>query len=172
VTAPLALLLALSAAPVLECPAGTVLRGGAPPDEYEAWCEGHPDDAGRPRRHGPSRAWYDGGALHVEDHWAFGRRDGWFVEYHRNGLRARAGRYASDEKTGPWSTWSESGRLEEQVEYQRDLRHGPFTAWHPDGKKKTEGRFCLGQQCGAWISWDRAGKELGRMELGEQRAAP
>jgi hypothetical protein len=166
--APAALLaLLLAAAPVLECPPGTELAGGAPPEGYEAWCEGVPDDAGRLRRHGPSRAWWDGGAVRQEARWSRGRRDGELVEYHRNGRRAQAGRYLDDEKEGPWSTWSEGGQLTERAEYRRGVRHGLFAAWWPGGRRKAEGRFCQGMQCGAWSSWDEAGRELGKMVFDE-----
>jgi hypothetical protein len=99
----LAALLALAAAPGLDCPPGTTPKGEAPPEGFEAWCEGRPDAAGRLRRHGPARAWYDDGALHLEERWAEGRRDGPFVEYHRNGRKARAGDYREGERTGRWS---------------------------------------------------------------------
>jgi hypothetical protein len=79
---PLAALL-LAAAPI-DCPPGTALKGGAPPDGFEAWCLGRPDAYGNPRRHGPARAWYDDGGLHVEETWAEGRREGAYVEYHRD----------------------------------------------------------------------------------------
>jgi antitoxin component YwqK of YwqJK toxin-antitoxin module len=169
---PLLLAALLAAAPVPDCPAGSALVGGAPPEAFEAWCEGRPDAYGHPRRHGPSRSWYDDGALHVEERYHEGKRDGPYVEYHRNGRPARAGSYALDDLTGRWSVWFESGQLEEQVEYLRSLRHGRFAAWHRNGQRRTEGRFCLGQQCGTWITWDEQGRELGRMEFGEQRATP
>jgi hypothetical protein len=172
VSAALALLLVLAAGPALDCPAGTGPAGAVPPEGFEAWCEGVPDDAGRPRRQGPSRAWYDDGTLRVEATWVHGRRDGPFVEYHRNGKKAQAGRYLDDERDGPWSTWSEGGQLLERVELRRGVRHGPFAAWHQNGRRKTEGRFCQGMQCGSWISWDESGRELGRMALGEPMALP
>jgi len=154
-------------APLLDCPAGTELAGAAPPEGYEAWCEGVPDDAGHLRRHGPARAWWDGGAVREDSRWARGRREGEFVTYHRNGRRAQAGRYLEDAKDGPWSTWDERGQLLERTEFSRDVRQGPFAAWWPNGRRKTEGRFCQGMQCGTWISWDEAGRELGRTVFDE-----
>lgn len=167
----LASALLLAAAP-LDCPAGTVLEGGAPPELFEAWCAGRPDAFGTPRRHGPARRWYDDGALRVEERWVEGQRDGPYVEYHRNGKPARAGTYQRDDKVGTWTTWYEDGGLEERSDFARNVPHGPFAAWRRGGLKRSEGRHCLGAQCGTWITYDERGREAGRAEFGEQRAAP
>lgn len=167
---PLAALL-LAAAP-LDCPPGTALKGAAPPDDFEAFCEGRPDPYGRPRRHGPARTWYDDGQLHTEAWWREGKRDGPFVEYHRNGRKAREGTYRADAKVGTWTVWYEDGGLEERGEWADDRPHGAATTWHRGGKKRSEGRFCLGVQCGAWTTWDEGGRLLGRAEFGEIRSAP
>jgi hypothetical protein len=168
--APLAAAL-LAAAPV-ECPAGTAPKGGAPPDLFEAWCEGRPDSYGRPRRHGPARTWYDDGGLRTEEHFTEGKRDGRFVEYHRNGKRAREGTYALDEKVGTWTIWFEDGSLEERCDWARNVPHGPFTAWHRGGKMRSEGRYVLGGQVGRWTTYDEAGREIGRVDFGERRLTP
>lgn len=167
-----AALAALLAAAPLDCPAGTRLAGGAPPERFEGWCEGRPDAYGNARRHGPGRRWYDDGAPWMEEQWAEGRRDGPFVEYHRNGRKAREGRYALDDKVGTWTIWFEGGGLEERCDFARNLPHGSFTAWHRNGVKRTEGRYCLGVQCGTWTTWDERGREVGRMEFGEQKGTP
>jgi antitoxin component YwqK of YwqJK toxin-antitoxin module len=161
----------LAAAPV-DCPPGTILKGGAPPDLFEAWCEGRPDAYGKARRHGPSRSWYDDGGLRTEEQWREGKRDGPFVEYHRNGKRAREGAYALDRKTGTWSLWFEDGRLEERGGWADNLPHGPFATWHRTGEKRAEGRHFLGTQVGPWITYDERGKEIGRIDFGERRATP
>ena len=165
------LALLLAAAP-LDCPPGTALAGGGPPELFEAWCLGRPDAYGRPRRHGPARSWYDDGALRVEERWVEGRRDGTFVEYHRNGKQARRGSYAGDDKVGTWTIWYEEGGLEERSDFLRNVPHGPFTAWHRNGQKRLEGRHCLGAQCGPWTSYDEQGRKIGQVEFGEQRSAP
>lgn len=167
----LAAALLLAASP-LDCPPGTVARGGEPPEQFEAWCEGSPDAYGTPRRHGPARSWYDDGTLHVEERYRDGRRDGPFVEHHRNGRPARAGRYADDDKVGTWTIWYEDGGLEERSDFVRNVPDGPFAAWYRGGTKRVEGRYCLGAQCGTWITYDEAGRVQGRVEFGEQRATP
>lgn len=156
----------------LACPAGTVEKGGAPPEQYEAWCEGRPDAYGNPRRHGPSRTWYDDGGPWIELAWFEGKRDGPFVEYHRGGRKAREGTYRLDAKVGTWTVWSEAGTVLERAEWRDDLLHGPFVAFHPNGRKRMEGQNCQGAQCGLWITWDDAGREQGRSTFEVRRATP
>lgn len=163
--------LLLAAAP-LDCPPGTTLKGGQPPEAFEAWCEGRPDAFGNPRRHGPATSWYDDGAVKVEERWAEGKRTGRYVEYHRNGKVAREGSYLEDDRVGPWTLRYEDGSLEERSSFVRNVPDGPFTAWQRNGQKRTEGRHCLGAQCGTWVTYDEAGRELGRVEYEVQRPAP
>lgn len=167
-----ALLLAAPPAPPVECPAGTALRGAAPPDDVEAWCEGRPDAFGRPRRHGPSRTWYEDGTLRTEEHWHEGKRDGRFVEYHRNGRKAREGTYRLDDKVGTWTIWFEDGALEERSEWVANVPHGRAATWHRGGARRSEGRYCMGAQCGTWTTWDERGREQGRVEFGVMSTQP
>ncbi len=164
-----ALLLAVGEAPV--CPPGTTPAGEPPPGGSEAWCE-RPDVAGKPRRHGPSRSWYDDGGLHVEATWRDGVLDGPFVEYHRGGRRARQGEYRDGEKQGTWRVWFESGVLEEEAGFERGRLQGRFASFWPSGRKRAEGRFCLDIQCGRWTSWSEDGVELGSAVHEEIRGAP
>lgn len=157
---------------VLDCPPGTVEKGGAPPEEFEAWCEGRPDAYGTPRRHGPSRTWYDDGGLWTEARWEEGRRDGPFVEYERGGRKVREGTYRKDGKEGTWTVWFEDGSPAERAEWKDDVLHGAFTTWHRNGKKQVEGRNCQGAQCGLWITWDERGREQGRVTYEVRSATP
>ncbi len=165
------LLATLLAVPPLECPKGTERRGAPPPDDTAEWCEGK-DDAGRPRREGPSRTWYDDGAPWVEERFTAGEPDGPFLERHRNGKKAREGTYAHGRKTGRWMIWYESGAPEEESSWRDGVADGPFTAWWPGGARKTTGRHCGGAQCGRWTTYDADGRELGAVDYGEQSQAP
>jgi antitoxin component YwqK of YwqJK toxin-antitoxin module len=164
------LALALGAAP-LACPTGTERRGAAPTDGYEEWCEGK-DPYGRPRRHGPARTWYDDGALWTEETFREGDRDGPFVEYHRNGGKAREGTFARGRKTGRWAIFRESGQVEEVSGFRDGVADGPFTAYWPGGAVRTLGRHCGGAQCGRWRTFGEDGRELGSVEYGEQSSTP
>src|SRR5512139_1364977 len=130
-----AILLLASAAEAPVCPPGTTPAGETPPGGSEAWCE-RPDVAGKPRRHGPSRAWYDTGDLRLEATWKDGVLHGPFVEYHRGGGRARQGEYRDGEKQGPWTVWFESGLPEEEAVFERGRLHGRFASFWRSGRKR------------------------------------
>ncbi len=166
-----ALVLAAGPAP-LACPAGAERRGAAPPDGLEEWCEAKDPAGGPPRREGPSRTWYDGGAPWVEATWRAGLRHGPFVEWHRNGAKAREGTFTDGRKSGRWTTWGESGRVEEEGDWRDGVPHGGFASFWPNGKLRTEGRYCGGAQCGRWRTFDEEGRELGAVDYGEQTLAP
>lgn len=153
------------------CPAGAERVGAAPPEGFEAWCE-LPDEVPERRRHGPALTWYDDGGLARSATLDHGRLDGPFMEWHRNGKPAVAGRYRADLRDGTWTLWFESGQREEECAYERDLRNGPFAAWWPNGRPRTRGRHCRGLQCGTWTTWDEAGRALGTATYDEIRATP
>jgi antitoxin component YwqK of YwqJK toxin-antitoxin module len=166
-----ALLLLAAPAPPLECPSGTTRRGAAPPEAFEEWCEGK-DALGRALRQGPARTWYDDGRPWTEERFRDGQRDGAFVEWHRNGARARDGAFSLGAKTGRWIVRGESGAVEEESEWRAGVPHGRFVSYWPGGARRAEGRHCGGAQCGTWRTYDASGKELGAVEYGEQRLAP
>jgi hypothetical protein len=163
------LLAAPGQAPV--CPPGATRAGEPPPGGSEVWCE-RPDVSGKPRRHGPSRAWYDTGGLRVEATWQDGVLHGPFVEYHRGGGRAREGQYRDGEKQGFWTIWFESGAVEEEAQFDRGRLHGRFASYWPTGRRRAEGRFCHDIQCGRWTSWNEEGAELGSVVHEEIRGTP
>ncbi|HET7823827.1 MAG TPA: hypothetical protein VFK90_00775, partial [Anaeromyxobacter sp.] len=103
----------------LACPAGTERGGAAPPEGYEEWCEAKVKDVpDARRRHGPARVYYDDGRLWVEESFTDGVRDGRFVEWHRNGARAREGAFAAGSKQGRWTIWTEDGTVAEESEWR------------------------------------------------------
>lgn len=162
---------AAEAAKPFSCPAGTELRGAAPPDGFETWCE-KPGEPAERRREGPSRTWYDDGGLAKVAGFEEGKLHGPLVEWHRNGKPARAGALEHGARVGTWTLWFESGRKEEECGYAGGQRHGSFATWWPNGKRKTEGRYCRGLQCGPWTNWDEDGRELGNVRYEEIRGTP
>jgi len=155
----------------LACPPGSVARGHPPFEGYEEWCEGK-DEAGQPRREGPARTWYDDGALWTEESFTKGERNGRFVEYHRNGRKAREGRYVKGKQDGTWTIWWESGAVEEEAEWREGVPHGRFAAYRQDGKKRTEGRRCGGAPCGTWTTYGEDGGVEGTATYEEGVLAP
>jgi hypothetical protein len=167
----LAAALALAALPPLSCPPRTERRGGGPPDAFEEWCEGK-DDAGRARREGPARVYYDDGGRWVEERFHEGLRDGAFTEWHRNGRVAREGAFSAGRKAGTWRISYESGKTEEESEWRDGVPHGRFASFFASGARRVEGRYCGGAQCGTWRTWDEAGRLVGTVEYGEQTLVP
>lgn len=157
--------------PAPACPPGAEVRGAAPPDDTARWCEAR-DLYGTARKHGPSRTWYDDGGRWIEEAFVEGRREGLFTEYHRNGKKAREGRYAADERDGAWTTWYENGNVEETVTFRMGVRDGPFATFWRGGGRKAEGRYCGGAQCGRWRAWGEDGAEQGSIDYGVQRLVP
>jgi antitoxin component YwqK of YwqJK toxin-antitoxin module len=160
----------LASAP-LECAKGHERRGAAPPDGFDEWCEGK-DAAGLAWKDGLARLYYDDGRLWIEERWREGRRDGPFVEYHRNGRKAREGAFDLDRKSGRWVVSSDAGDVEEECEWRAGVPHGGFASYWPGGRRRTVGRYCGGSQCGTWKTWDREGREVGSVEYGEQTLLP
>jgi len=166
-----ALLVLAVLAGALDCPPGTTHAGAAPPFGNAEWCE-RPGPDGKPRRHGPSREYFEGELVHVESTWKDGALDGPWLELHRDGTRAAEGRYRDGERDGPWTFWFDDGKVEEEVAYSLGRRHGPFAQWWRNGKKRTEGRFCFGLQCGTWTTWNEEGLLLGAVIYEEIRGSP
>ncbi len=171
---PLALLAALAASPPpLACPRGTEHKGLAPPEGYEEWCETPADDPRAPKqREGPAPVYYDDGSVWVEESYAAGLRDGAFVEWHRNGKKAREGRFVHGLKDGRWTVWRESGLVEEESGWRAGVPEGRFVAYFANGKPRSEGRHCGGAQCGRWNAYDEGGRLLGTVDYGEQTQTP
>jgi antitoxin component YwqK of YwqJK toxin-antitoxin module len=166
-----ALLLTLTSIDPFICPPGTAHAGAPPPEKYEEWCE-RPDPAGRPRRHGLARTYYDSGALWTESNWADGELHGPFIEWYRNGKVARQGEYRDGKKWGLWALWYEDGSQAEEVGWDHGIQHGRFASWYPGGARKAEGRYCGGVQCSRWTTWSEDGSLLGVVDFGEIQRAP
>lgn len=172
IAAALGLLLSLGVLPPLACPAGTERRGAQPMEGFEEWCESL-DPAGRPRREGPARTYYDDGLVWTAAGYREGVLHGPFLENYRGGARAREGSYVLGEKDGTWRVWYPDGALQEEAGWRAGQADGPFAAYWPGGSPKLTGRHCLGAQCGVWRSFDEQGRQVGSIEYGgDWRAQP
>jgi len=161
----------LGAVPPLACPSGAERRGLAPPEGFEEWCAAR-DEAGKERREGPARRYYDDGGVWVEEAFHAGERDGAYLEYHRGGGKAREGAYIQGVKVGRWTVWSPSGKPEEESDWREGVLHGRFVSYWPSGARRAEGRHCGGAQCGTWRTWDEGGALLGSVDYAEPTLAP
>ncbi len=111
------------------CPEGASLKGDAPPDGTEQWCE--MDDG---KKHGP------------------------YARYHDSGQKAEAGDYKNGQKAGPWKAWYEDGQLNWEAEFYDDVRDGPYTSYFKDGTKRSEGFYEDDKMDGRWQVYHKTGK--------------
>jgi hypothetical protein len=87
-----AALLVLTPLPVLatplgaitRCPEGGQLRGGAPPEGFEQWCEST-DLFGHVRKNGPWVAWHPNGQIRAEGEYVDGKENGLWQEFDTRG---------------------------------------------------------------------------------------
>ncbi|HLW70421.1 MAG TPA: hypothetical protein VKS22_07345 [Candidatus Binataceae bacterium] len=113
------------------CPAGATLKGAAPPNGRELWCEKIVD--GAPVKDGPFIVYADGGGKLIE------------------------GTYRDGVQEGEWTTWYENGQRSAVDYFHRGLQDGPHLSWYANGQKAIEGNYRAGKREGVWTRWDPSG---------------
>ncbi len=94
------------------CPAGTELRGAAPPDGREVWCA-RADGT----RHGPDIGWHPDDSQAFRRSFRNGELDGEMIEWYPSGQVARRGQYHAGVRYGRWARWNPDGSVAEVVTY-------------------------------------------------------
>jgi len=145
--------------PELQCPAGTIATGAAPPAGDEAWCEQRPA-AGAPIRSGPSLEWHDNGQKASQGAYQADVRTGPWLFWHANGQLAEQGRYVAGVKEGVWTTYDGQGRRLSEGAYAAGKPDGRWTFWSPDQQTRTEGQYALGEREGTWTEYSPEGSAL------------
>lgn len=97
----------------LQCPQSTRKVGDEPPAGLETWCE---REGGV--RHGPYRAWHEGGAKSVTGQYRDGQRDGAWAEWHANGQRKNEMSYRAGKPDGRFTEWDENGDVTSSGTYE------------------------------------------------------
>lgn len=122
-----------------DCPEGTSLKGAAPPDGTEQWCE--------------------------KD----GIKEGPYTSWHDDGKKSEHGQYVKGMKDGRWTAWYDTGQVEWEAEYKQDEKHGAWSRFYRNGVQASDGRYVDGKMEGRWISWFNNGKksEEGQMKGGK-----
>jgi len=95
------------------CPAGTREARETLDAGRAWWCE--IEEAGV--RHGPSRTWFDNGAVETEGAYDHGRRTGTWTRYWRSGGRRAQAAFESDVQHGLMHRWNANGSFETTVRY-------------------------------------------------------
>jgi antitoxin component YwqK of YwqJK toxin-antitoxin module len=182
------LLSSAAAAEVIECPRGTELQGGKPPQRLKEWCA-LPDGT----QHGPSVFYDRTGARRVIATFSQGRLDGHYQRWHDNDQLAEEGDYRDDVKYGLFRSWRSDGSLlqEERYEngeltgearsffpdgklmattrYEKGKRHGLAVVYYENGQKRAEGKFRDDLYHGVWKGWYEDGSLEKRAEFDEGR---
>jgi hypothetical protein len=113
------------------CPAGATLKGAAPPQGREQWCEKIVDGA-------PVK-------------------DGRFLVYADGGGKLIDGSYRRGVQEGAWTTWYENGQRSAVDYYHRGMQDGLHVSWYANGRKALEGNYRAGKREGVWTRWDPTG---------------
>ena len=98
----------VEAPPAVQCPAGSVLTGKAPPKGAEQWCAEAPGGKGA-RKHGPWVRWHKNGKRQVEGAYDAGAMSGHFTYWHPNGQKSSEGDFAAGKRDGRWQYWNTQG---------------------------------------------------------------
>lgn len=145
--------------PELQCPAGTVGAGAAPPAGNEAWCEIRPP-VGAAVRQGPSLTWHDSGQKESQGAFDQGVRTGPWLVWHPNGQLSEQGPYVGGVKEGFWTTWDSLGRTLSEGRYASGERDGNWTFWNLQDQTRTEGRYQVGKREGQWVDYSPEGEAV------------
>ncbi|MEN0063426.1 MAG: hypothetical protein AAGA48_14840 [Myxococcota bacterium] len=154
--------------PDLQCPAGTVAAGLAPPQGHEAWCE-KPVQVGPVLRVGPSLTWHTNGEKASQGSWEAGLRTGPWLFWHPNAQLSEQGAYSADEKQGIWTTYDSSGRRTAEGSFVAGSRDGDWIFWDPSAQTRTEGRYELGEREGKWVEFDPEGRPVRERDFRDDR---
>jgi hypothetical protein len=99
----------------VSCEPGTKVRGAAPPEGHEQWCE-RIDSAGPVRQ-------------------------GWYIAWHPNAIKAVAGRYADGREEGVWMRWDDHGRPRVRAEFRAGVQDGLLLRWDELGVESQAVRY-------------------------------
>jgi MORN repeat variant len=113
------------------CPPGATLKGAAPPEGFEVWCE-------KSVNRKPVK-------------------DGRFTLYGAGGGKMIEGYYHNGVQVGEWTMWYDNGQRASIDHYRNGMRNGPHISWYANGAKAIEGDYRNGKRNGVWLKWDPNG---------------
>ena len=119
------------------CPAGAMLKGAAPPNGSEVWCEKIVD--GKPVKEGA------------------------FIVYGVGGEQMIEGSYRNGVQEGEWTMYFENGQRAALDHYANGKQNGLHVSWYANGQKAIEGQYRDGKREGVWMRWDASGLKSEKM---------
>lgn len=141
--------LAVAAAPAafaggtaqLNCPAGTVQKGGKVQKSEAVYCSKAKPQAGEPAIHGP------------------------YVDFHANGGKQSEGQYENGFRTGLWTFWDANGVKTGETNFSAGDYHGTRIEYHANGNKKVEQQWTRGKKEGLSVSYAEDGQKVAEMHF-------
>lgn len=139
------------AAASMSCPAGTQLRGAAPPAGTRAWCERADGSL-----HGPVVEWFGDGRRRMRGEYRDGAKHGTWSSWYDDEQPRSEEHWSAGTPTGTWTTYFADGKR------STESRHAAggaiaFQSFRPDGSKLRQGTYRGGREHGTWTEWDVAG---------------
>jgi hypothetical protein len=121
----------------LDCPAGTVQKGGKVTKNLGVYCvKPGAQVAGQDVLHGP------------------------YVAFWGTGKRQAEGQYRDGARTGRWTYWDANGVKTEEIEFANGRYHGARTDYHANGKVMREQHWVDGKREGTETTYDAQGQKL------------
>lgn len=88
--------------------------------------------------HGVVSFYYKNNLLKEQATFVYGKQDGPFKKFDKNGVLVFEGSLKNGLKSGNWRTWYDEVQVQEERSYTNDMPNGKWTYWYIDGSLKRE----------------------------------
>ena len=139
------------------CPPNGVVRGKAPPNGNEQWCEA-PGPDGTLLKEGVYSRWDDKGTKRLQATYRAGKLNGVFTSYYVNGSIEQEKTYRNGEVAGIWARYNKNGTKEVEIGVLNGKRNGRFARWDKRGNLQIEGSYANDQRSGLWTVLGKGGQ--------------
>jgi antitoxin component YwqK of YwqJK toxin-antitoxin module len=122
----------------LDCPAGTVQKGGKVNKDLGVFCvkAAGANSSQKSSLHGP------------------------YVDFWANGQKQSEGQYKDGLRTGRWTFWDANGVKTGETEFLNNDYHGQRVEFHPNGAKKLEQTWVNGKREGVEAFYAEDGRKV------------
>jgi antitoxin component YwqK of YwqJK toxin-antitoxin module len=107
------------------CPPGSILFGGAPPEDTRVGCKTDK-----------------------------GKNVGRTTDFFESGAKKEEGQYEDHFAEGIWTTWDEEGHRLSETSFVKGSQEGVETLWYPQGEIKSQRHYKGGKRDGVTYIWD------------------
>ncbi len=104
--------------------------------------------------------YFENGVLKSKTSYKYGRIDGGYVRYNKDGIKIEEGVRKDTYKDGVWKIYEgRKGRLSCEITYKNGNENGPVKFYNTNAKKvEKEGQYLNGKKHGVWKHYDMAGE--------------